>query len=151
VNVATALWGGIVGMLALVVVYLGFLALRLTRFDFVRFWGRLVSGERSSLAYTYGVIVLLVLGALIGLLYRLAFQQIDSATYVGWGALLGLAHGVLMLLVLPLLGLADRSVRDGTLQRPGLAVMAYGRLTPIAILAVHVVYGVWVGSFLMPA
>ena len=147
-DVATALWGGIAGAIAMTMVYVGFLGLRLTRLDLLRFQGNLVSGERSAVVYVYGMIVQLVLGALTALLYRLVFLQLDSATFVGWGALLGLVHGLLAALLLPL---AARGARAGVAERPGLGGVAYGRATPLALVAAHVVFGVWVGLFLLPA
>jgi hypothetical protein len=42
--------------------------------------------------------------------YRQVFQQLDSATFVGWGALLGLAQGVLAVLLLPVFGMLNRNV-----------------------------------------
>ena len=149
-EVATALWGGIVGAIVMVTVYAGFLGLRLTRLDLLRFEGGLLARDRTPMVYIYGVSVHLVLGALLALVYRLVFQQIDSATFVGWGALLGLAQGVLLLSALPLLGMANRNVRADDEPRPGLAGLAYGRLTPLALLVACVVFGVWVGIFLLP-
>jgi hypothetical protein len=74
----------------------------------------------------------------------------DSATMVGWGALLGLAQGVLALLLLPLFGAVNRNVRAGDERVPGLLGRAHGRLTPIALLVASVVFGTWVGIVLLP-
>jgi hypothetical protein len=151
VDVATAIWGGIVGTIALVAVYGGFLATRLTRLDLVRFQGHAISQEHSSLVYVYGAIFQLVLAAAFSVGYYYIFKQIDSATYAGWGALLGLAQGVLVALLLPLLGQADRGVREGAIKAPGIGGVRYGRLTPLALLAANLVFGVWVGLFVLPA
>jgi hypothetical protein len=94
--------------------------------------------------------VQVVAGALLALAYRLVFQQLGSATMVGWGALLGLAQGVLAVLVLPLLGVVNRNVRAGDEPRPGSFGRAYGALTPVALLVASVVFGTWVGVFLIP-
>jgi hypothetical protein len=94
VDVAAALWGGIIGAIVAATVYAGFLGLRLTRLDLLRFEGGLVQRDRSSMVYIYGVTVQIVAGAVLALGYRQVFQQLDSATFVGWGALLGLAQGV---------------------------------------------------------
>lgn len=149
-DVAAALWGGIVGAIVMVTVYAGFLGLRLTRLDLLRFEGGLLVRDRSPMVYIYGVAFHVALGALLALAYRLVFQQIGSATFVGWGALLGLVQGVLLLLVLPLLGLVNRNMRADYEPRPGLAGLGYGRFTPIALLVASVVFGVWVGVFLIP-
>jgi hypothetical protein len=106
--------------------------------------------ERTSMVYIYGAVVQVVAGALLALGYRLLFQQLDSATLVGWGALLGLAQGLLVLLLLPLLGAVNRNVRAGDEPTPGLAGRAHGRLTPLALLVASVVFGTWVGIVLLP-
>lgn len=149
-DVAAALWGGILGAIAAAVVYVGFLALRLTRFDLLRFQGGLLARERTNMVYLYGVIVMLVLGGVLALGYRYVFEQIASASYVGWGALLGLVQGVVLLLLLPLLGFANHNVRGGDEDRPGFAGLAAGPLTPVAILGASVVFGLWVGLVLVP-
>jgi membrane-associated HD superfamily phosphohydrolase len=150
VDVAAALWGGIIGAIAAAVVYAGFQGLRLTSFDLLRFEGGMLIRERTNMVYVYGAVVQVVAGALLALGYRLVFQQLDSATFVGWGALLGLAQGVLALLVLPLLGAVNRNVRAGDEPPPGLAGRGHGGLTPLALLVASVVFGTWVGIVLLP-
>ncbi len=149
-DVAAALWGGIIGAIAAGIVYVGFLALRWTRFDLIRFEGGLLARERSNMVYLYGVVVNLVAGALLALGYRYVFQQIDSASYAGWGALLGLVQGVVALLLLPVLGLINHNVRNGDEAQPGLAGLSGGTLTPVAVLVASVVFGLWVGLVLVP-
>jgi len=150
VDVAAALWGGIIGAIVAATVYAGFLGLRLTRLDLLRFEGGLLVRDRSSMVYIYGVTVQVVAGALLALVYLQVFKGIESATFVGWGALLGLAQGVLAVLLLPVLGLANRNVRAGDEPRPGQFGRAYGSLTPVALLVASVVFGTWVGIVLIP-
>jgi hypothetical protein len=150
VDSAAVLWGGILGSIAAAIVYVGFLALRLTSFDLLRFEGGLVARERTNMVYLYGVLLKIVLGAGLAFAYRWAFEQIDSASFVGWGALLGLLQGALLLLVLPLLALVNRNVRDGDDPSPGFAGLRGGRLTPVAVLVASVVFGLWVGIALVP-
>jgi hypothetical protein len=150
VDVAAALWGGIVGAIMMATVYVGFLGLRLTRLDLVRFEGGLLVRDSSAMVYIYGVFFHLALGAVLALGYRWIFEQIHSATYVGWGALVGLGHGVLLVLLLPLLGAVNRNVRAEAEPAPGLLGRRYGRLTPVGLVVACVVFGVWVGAFLLP-
>ncbi len=149
-DVAAALWGGIIGAIVAATVYAGFLGLRWTRLDLLRFEGGLLLRERSNMVYIYGVVVQVVAGALLALVYRQVFRQLGSATYVGWGALLGLAQGVLAVLALPLLGRLNRNVAAGNEPRPGPLGRGYGRLTPLALLVASVVFGTWVGIVLLP-
>ena len=149
-DVAAALWGGIIGAIVAATVYAGFLGLRLTRLDLLRFEGGLLLRERTSMVYIYGATVQIVAGALLALAYRQVFQQLGSATFVGWGALLGLAQGVLAVLLLPVFGMLNRNVRAGDELPPGPLGRAYGRLTPLALLVASVVFGTWVGIVLIP-
>ena len=147
---ATALWGGIVGAIVMATVYAGFLGLGLTRLDLLRFEGGLLARDTTAMVYIYGAVFQIVLGAVLALGYRYAFEQIHSATYVGWGALIGIAHAALLALALPLLGKVNRNVRAGDEREPGLAGRRYGGLTPVALLVGCMVFGVWVGAFLLP-
>ena len=149
-DVAAALWGGIIGAIVAATVYAGFLGLRLTRLDLLRFEGGLMVRDRTNMVYIYGVIVQVVAGALLALVYRQVFEQLGSATMVGWGALLGVAQGVLAVLALPLLAMANRNIRAGNEPRPGRFGRAYGSLTPLALLVASVVFGTWVGIVLIP-
>jgi hypothetical protein len=150
VDVAAALWGGIIGAIVAATVYAGFLGLRLTRLDLLRFEGGLLVRDRSSMVYIYGVTVQVVAGALLALVYLQVFKGMESASFVGWGALLGLAQGVLAVLLLPVLGMLNRNVRAGDEPRPGQFGRAYGSLTPVALLVASVVFGTWVGIVLIP-
>jgi hypothetical protein len=149
-DVAAALWGGIVGAIVMATVYAGFLGLRLTRLDLLRFEGGLLARDRTAMVYIYGAFFQIALGAVVALAYRYAFDQIHSATYVGWGALIGIAHGVLLALALPLLGKVNRNVRAGDEEEPGLGGRRYGTLTPVALVVGCMVFGIWVGAFLLP-
>ena len=149
-TVGAALWGGIAGAFVMAVVYAGFLGLRLTRLDLLRFEGGLVAHERTGMGYLYGAVVQLVWLALLALAYRAIFQQIHAATYVGWGALIGLATGVVFALLLPVLAVANRNVRAGDQETPRFAGIGYGTWTPAALLVAFAVYGTWVGIFLVP-
>jgi uncharacterized membrane protein YagU involved in acid resistance len=114
--------------------------------------------EDLDRARVVGFLVHLINGQLFGLLYAGAFAALDLATW--WlGAIFGLFHGVVALLVLvPLLpGIHRRmaSERGGpdlnaVLEPPGLLALNYGRETPLITLAAHVVYGASLGGFLTP-
>lgn len=149
-DMAAALWGGILGAIAAAIVYTAFLALHFTRFDLIRFEGGLLARDRTNMVYLYGIVVSLVGGALLALLYRFVFQQIHSASYVGWGALLGLVQGVVALLLLPALGFVNHNVRNGDEESPGFVGLRAGALTPVAVLVASVVFGLWVGLVLVP-
>lgn len=149
-DVAAALWGGIAGAIAMALVYAGFVGLRLTRFDLLRFAGGFLGAERGII-YIYGGIVQVVLGVLVGFGIGFALDKlVGAATYVPWGLLFGLAVGLVTLLLLPLLAKVNREVRSGAARNPGLFGRAYGPLTAVAVLTGFAVFGVWVGAILLP-
>jgi len=150
VDVAAAVWGGIAGAIAMALVYLGFFGLRVTRFNLLRFVGGFLGSERG-IVYVYGGIVQVLLGAVVGLGLGFALDKlVGSATYVGWGLLFGLAVGLVTLLLLPALAALNQEVRSGALRNPGLFGRAYGPGTAVAVLAAFAVFGLWVGSILLP-
>jgi hypothetical protein len=150
VDVAAALWGGIAGAIAMALVYTGFVGLRLTRFDLLRFAGGFLGAERG-IVYVYGGIVQVVLGVLVGLGIGFALDKlVGSATYVPWGLLFGLGVGLVTLLILPVIAKANREVRSGAARNPGLFGRAYGPVTAVAVLTAFAVFGLWVGAILLP-
>jgi len=150
VDVAAALWGGIAGAIAMALVYTGFVGLRLTRFDLLRFAGGFLGAERG-IVYVYGGIVQVVLGVLVGLGIGFALDKlVGSATYVPWGLLFGLGVGLVTLLILPVIAKANREVRSGAVRNPGLFGRAYGPVTAVAVLTAFAVFGLWVGAILLP-
>ena len=94
-------------------------------------------------------------GWLISVVYALAFEAWDEATW--WlGALIGVIHAAFLLAaVLPLLPAVHvrmaseyQSPSDTPLlEPPGFMALNYGRAAPVVILAAHVVYGIILGSF----
>ena len=144
-----SLAGGFVGALVVVLGSDAAARVRLTRFDIPPLLGSALFARR---------IVAHAMGYGIHLFFGLGFAAAYGAAGVaGWGegALAGLVHGVLAVtvlfpVVLPLVHprMALRGADDGALvEAPGMLVLAYGRWTPVLLLALHVVYGTIVGGF----
>lgn len=112
--------------------------------------------DRARIA---GFFIHLVNGQGFALGYVAVFAATGSATW--WaGALLGVLHGaVALLVIMPLLpgvhpnmaseraGLSSRTV----LEPPGLLGLNYGRETPVITMLAHVAYGVALGLLLDPS
>jgi hypothetical protein len=144
-----ALAGGFVGALVVVLGSDAAAWARLSRFDIPPLLGTAIFGRRVvAEAAGYGLHLLLGLG------FAAAYA---AAGVAGWGegALAGLVHGalavtVLFPVVLPLVHprMALRGAGDRALvEAPGLLVLAYGRWTPVLLLALHAAYGAIVGGF----
>ena len=115
--------------------------------------GTLFSGERSS-ANAAGLLVYLLGGWLFSFVYYFVFASIGRT---GWwlGALLGAAHGfVLLVMLLPLLPhlhprMASEYEGPGgrrTLQPPGFLALNYGYRTPLTTILAHAIYGAILGA-----
>jgi hypothetical protein len=117
--------------------------------------GTLFTPHRGQ-AMIVGFGVHFVLGVVIAALYALVFDDWGRAT-VWLGALLGLLHGLFMLIpgmqLLPAIHPRMASRHHGPtptrqLEPPGFMALNYGAQTPLVTLAAHVVYGAILGGFL---
>jgi hypothetical protein len=153
-NVGSWLVWGFVATCVLTVVLAGSQGLRLTRMNIPFMLGTLFTADRDR-AKLYGVLTHLMNGWLFSLLYVAAFQVAHHAD-AGFGAVIGLLHGVFVLTVMtPVLpGLHPRMASEQhgpsvtrVLEPPGFLALNYGIRTPISVLVAHVVYGALLGHF----
>lgn len=128
--------------------------LGLSRMSIPFMLGTMLTPDRSR-AMIVGFTLHFANGWIFALLYALVFQSLGLATW--WlGALGGLVHGLIVLLVLlpllPELHPRMATERQGPtptrmLQPPGFLALHYGRRTPLATLIAHVAYGGILGAF----
>jgi hypothetical protein len=150
------LWGFVATAL-LTMLMRGSQALGLTRMDIPFMLGTMFSSNREH-AKLYGFLIHLVSGWVFSLLYALLFEVMGYAEW--WlGGTSGLIHGLFVLMVaLPIIpGLHPRMASEYSgpvtlkpLEPPGFMALNYGKRTPIATLASHVLYGTILGLFYVP-
>jgi hypothetical protein len=150
------LWGFVATAL-LTMLMRGSQALGLTRMDIPFMFGTMFSSNREH-AKLYGFLIHLVNGWVFSLLYALLFEVMGYAEW--WlGGASGLIHGLFVLMVaLPIIpGLHPRMASEYSgpvtlkpLEPPGFMALNYGKRTPIATLASHVLYGTILGLFYVP-
>ena len=148
---------GFIATAALTVALSGAQLAGLTRLDLPLMLGTVVIPDPDK-ARVAGFFIHLVNGQLFALGYAAVFAAADEATW--WaGALLGMLHGLVALLVLmPLLPAVHphmSSERAGlqtgaSLEPPGLFGLNYGRETPIVTMLAHVAFGAALGLLLGP-
>jgi hypothetical protein len=146
---------GLIATAALTAVMLGAQLAGRTRLDLPLMLGSIVIADPDRARVT-GFFIHLVNGQCFALGYAAAFAATGEATW--WaGALLGLLHGAVALLVIvPLLpGIHPHmaSERAGPssgaeLEPPGLLALNYGRETPLVTMIAHVAFGVALGVLL---
>ncbi|HEX7054312.1 MAG TPA: hypothetical protein VF211_10330 [Burkholderiales bacterium] len=118
--------------------------------------GTMFTGERRA-ANVAGMVFYLLGGWLFAFIYYFVFVGLGRD---GWlaGALVGLAHGAILLVallpLLPYLHPRMASEYDGPsyrrrLQPPGFLALNYGYRTPLSTLVAHAVYGAILGATLL--
>ena len=147
------LWG-FAATVVLSIMMAGAQSLGFTRMSIPFLLGTMLTASRDRAMLT-GLLMHIVNGWLFALLYALAFESWQQATW--WlGAGIGLVHGLFVLAVgMPIVpAMHPRMVSEyfgptpnRQLQPPGFLALNYGRRTPIVALTSHLVYGAILGAF----
>lgn len=150
------LWGAL-ATIALTSIQSASQALKLTRMSLPLMIGTMFTSGWER-ARAYGFAVHFLNGWLFSLVYALVFEALEGANW--WmGALLGLGHGVFVLVVLvpllpsihPRMGTEARQPEPrALLEPPGYLALHYGTRTPLVTLVAHLVYGLILGAFYAP-
>ena len=149
------LWG-LIATAAMSGVQFGAQRLGYSRLSVVFLIGTMFTGERKA-ANVAGMVFYLLGGLLFTFLYYFIFVALRRSGWV-FGSLVGLAHGVVLLVaLLPLLPYMhprmaseyDPPSYRRRLQPPGFLALNYGYRTPLATLIAHVIYGAILGATLL--
>lgn len=147
-----ALWAGFVASV-LAAAFFGLArSFHITRYSpAMQLGGLVVDDPRLPAAETVGLAAQLLLGStVVPLLY---FSILPLLGGPGWGsgALLGVVHGALAIVLLPWAARVHRGVRAGRIPAPGRWGEGWGTATPVVVLAGSVLYGAVVGAILAAA
>lgn len=154
-SVGWALAAGLLGGLAFLVVTTMGYAIGMTRMNFLQVLGTMLAPGASpttvyATVYATGLAAHLMASAGFGLvhaglLHAIGITSVGEAA--GWDLAVGMAHGVVVLAMLPVMLTALHPlVRSGAMERPGLALTGFGGGTPIGSLMAHVAFGLVVGA-----
>lgn len=153
-NVESALVWGFAATAVLTGVLAASQGLGLSRMSLPFILGTIFTDDRDK-AQLYGAVLHFINGFVFAFVYVAIFDELHQATW--WiGAIIGLAHGLLVLLlglpVLPDLHPRMASERHGPtptrlLQPPGFLGLHYGIRTPIVTIVAHIAYGAMLGGF----
>jgi hypothetical protein len=149
-----AIVGGLLGTIVLTTALRAASELGLTRIDLPFLLGTAFTEDRIR-AKVVGYALHFVFGVLFSLGYYAVFAVIDRSGIV-LGALVGLIHAlfagtalvnILLPAVHPRMGTGfDAAGSAPLLEPPGFMLLNYGRQTPLAMIASHIVYGGIVGG-----
>jgi hypothetical protein len=153
-NLPSILLWGFAATVVLSIMMAGAQSLGFTRMSIPFLLGTMLTPSRDRAMLT-GLLLHIVNGWLFALLYALAFESWQQATW--WlGAGIGLVHGLFVLAVgMPIVpAMHPRMVSEyfgptpnRRLQPPGFLALNYGRRTPLVALTSHLVYGAILGAF----
>jgi len=154
VNWASWLLWGFVATIVLTTLSAGAQGLGLTRINFPYMLGTIITPDRDR-AKLYGFLMHVAAGWIFSVIYVFIFQALGAA---GWwrGALIGVSHGIFVLVVIMALlpGLHPRMASEqqgpsaqNRLEPPGFLALHYGVQTPMAIMLAHVIFGTILGAF----
>jgi uncharacterized membrane protein YagU involved in acid resistance len=151
------LWG--FGATAVLTVLLaGGQGLGLTRMSIPYLLGSLLTSDRDRARFV-GIVVHFVNGWVFSLIYVLAFHHWGGPSWWKGGAI-GFVHAAFVLAVLmPALPAVHPRMASETrgptvvrqLEPPGFLGLHYGTRTPLSALVAHLVFGVLLGAFYVPA
>ena len=152
-NWTSWLLSGFVATLALSTLLSASQGFGLTRMNLPYLIGTVVSPKREK-AKVYGFAIHLLNGLIFSILYVLIFEARHMANW-WFGALIGLAHALLVLTVgmslMPGLHPRMASEQHGPnanrmLEPPGFMALNYGIQTPVSVFLAHAVFGAILGA-----
>ena len=142
---------GILGAFALTLLMYIARAMDVTALNTEMVLGSLLTHKTGAGSWILGFMLHLVIGGLLAEVYAFAFEFLTERSGMWIGAGFGLVHASFAGMAMFLLGSIHPLMRNhGVLPAPGPFAINYGALTAVAFIAVHAVYGAWVGS-LYPA
>jgi hypothetical protein len=146
-NYGKAFKAGMLGALAMTVLMVIARALGVTTLNLEMALGSLLTGQIGAGSWMLGLIMHLIVGGLLAQVYAFGFDFVAERSS-GWiGAGFSLIHTSFAGVVLFLLGSIHPLMRNnGVLPAPGPFAINYGALTAVAFVALHLVYGAWVGT-----
>jgi hypothetical protein len=109
--------------------------------------GSLLTGQIGALSWMLGFMMALLAGGLVAQFYAFGFEFLTERASAWIGAGFSLCHASIAGMLMFFLGSIHPLMRNhGMVPAPGPFAMNYGTLTAVAFVALHLVYGAWVGT-----
>lgn len=150
-DIPTAIWTGVTGAAAMLVVIYAGRATGMTSMDLLRTLGTMINPTGSAGAvYATGLMIHLMMGAAFGLVHAGLIHAADPST-TGAATLLGIAfgaaHGVIVTAMMPpMLTMAHPLVRTHEMPAPRTMMTGFGTMTPAGMVMAHIVFGLVAGG-----
>ena len=145
-NYVSTAKAGALGALAMTVLMVIARALGMTTLNIEMALGSLLTQQIGAGSWILGLMMHLAIGGLLAQFYAFGFEVLTERAS-GWiGAGFSVIHSSIAGLLMFWLGSIHPLMRNnGVIPAPGPFAIEYGMLTAVAFIALHVVYGAWVG------
>jgi hypothetical protein len=111
--------------------------------------GSMVTGTFSPSTWLVGMILHLCIGGLLGLVYALGFERVTHQAGGAAGLLFGTVHTVVAGLALGVLPPIHPAMPE-IVRAPGMFMSGYGAAAVLAFLALHLLFGAYLGAAYAP-
>ena len=148
-NGGRAFWAGIVGGVVMTILMWMARTFMGMPMNLEMMEGTMLVRPPRPVAWAVGLVMHLMISGLIGLLYAWAFEHVTHRAGAGVGALFGLVHAVLAGLAMGMVP-AIHPLIPGEMPAPG-AFLSNIPMGPVAVFALHVIFGSVVGAIYAPA
>lgn len=148
-----AIVAGLAGTIVMTLMVAAGKAMGMTKMDMPLMLGGMFTDDVDR-ASAIGQVIHFMNGAIFGIVYGALLAASDGG--VGIAVLIGLVHGVIAIVVMPMMGamhprVAAEGVPDGfPLIAPGLGGRNFGTGTPMGLVVGHLLYGLVFGLVYVP-
>jgi hypothetical protein len=151
-NWGRAFISGVIGATGMIAVIDCFTGLGLTPFSLEMYLGTMIYGDpHSPYSWTLGVFATWILGGIFGFFYAYFFEFVFHRANARIGSLLGIGHAVLAaVLFFPFFQMLQHEGGTAPMPEFGFFGSGMGWLTPILLVAAHVMFGAGMGTFYGP-
>ena len=155
-DLGTAILAGVIGTAAMTaMMYMGYLMNM--RMDMPMMLGAMFL-PRGAAAWALGLAMHFMMGAMFFVIYAALFNVMTIESGIaGWAALFGLVHGAIAGMAMgmkpvlhPRMATAAGPAEHDQVPNPGMFAASFGLMGPVAILAMHVLFG-FVGGVIYSA
>jgi hypothetical protein len=145
-NYGKAFLAGSLGALVMTGLMIVARALALTTLNLEMALGSFLTEEVSSTTWWLGLMIHVITGGVLAQFYAAGFEFITHRANAWIGAGFSLIHTIIAGGFMAILGSIHPLMKSGQIQAPGPFTINYGMITAVAFVALHVIYGAWVGG-----
>jgi hypothetical protein len=120
-------------------------AFNLTSLNLEMALGSFLTQELTTATWWLGLVIHMITGGVLAQFYAAGFEFLARSN--AWiGAAFSLIHTLIAGLFMAMLGSMHPLMINGQILEPGPFTINYGMITAVAFVALHIIYGAWIGA-----